>query len=211
MEKHEEENIQQEILDSMARKVTELEKRQGKIDALQLVSIPEKLKELHTTINEVKEMKIAEFGNQLAAYEKQLTTITGKINAIPMEIPIRNKIEFDTRSKFVTKLILSLGLATAFLLAVVVILLFNISSRADDKNKYEIVKSFYTEIADQIDSAYIVNQDTLIEQAQARIQHREHLLEVANEAKKAAEESKQANHKLENLKGKKTVKKKQGN
>lgn len=62
MENHEE-NIQQEILDSMAKKVTELEKRQGKIDALELASIPEKLKELHSTINEVKDMKIAEFGN----------------------------------------------------------------------------------------------------------------------------------------------------
>lgn len=209
MENHEE-NIQQEILDSMAKKVTELEKRQGKIDALELTSIPEKLKELHSTINEVKEMKIAEFGNQLMAYQKQLTTITGKIDAIPKEIPFRNRIEFDTKSKFVIKLVLSLGIATAVLLAVVVMLLFNISSRADDKNKYEIVRGFYPEIADQIDSAYIVSQDTLIEQAQVRIQHRQHFLEVANEAKKAAEESKQANDRLERLKGKKTVDKKQG-
>lgn len=106
------------------------------------------------------------------AYEKQLTFITGKINAIPTEIPVRNRIEFDTKSKFVIKLVLSLGIATAVLLAVVVMLLFNIGSRANDKNKYEIVRGFYPEIADQIDSAYIVNQDTLIEQAQIRIQHR---------------------------------------
>lgn len=209
MENHKE-NIQQEILDSMAKKVTELEKRQGKIDALELASVSEKLKELHSTINEVKEMKIAEFGNQLMAYEKQLTTITGKINAIPTEIPVKNRIEFDTKSKFVTKLILSLGIAAAVLLAVVVMLLFTISGRTDEKNKYEIVRGFYPEIAEQIDSAYIVNQDTLIEQAQVRIQHRQHFLEAANEAKKAAEESKQANDELERLKGKKTVNRTQG-
>lgn len=210
MEKHEEENLQHELLDRMAKKVTELEKRQGKIDALDLASIPEKLKELHSTINEVKEMKIAEFGSQLMAYEKQLTTITGKIDAIPTEIPFRNRIEFDTKSKFVIKLVLSLAIATATLLVLVIVLLYNISSRSDDKNKYEIIKGFYPELADQIDSAYIVNQDTLIEQAQVRIQHRKHLLEVADEAKKAAEESKKANDKLNSLKGKKTLNNKSG-
>jgi septal ring factor EnvC (AmiA/AmiB activator) len=199
MENHEE-NIQQEILDSMAKKVTELEKRQGKIDALELASVPEKLKELHSTINEVKEMKIAEFGNQLMAYEKQLTSITNKINAIPTEIPVKNRIEFDAKSKFVIKIIVGLTIAVAVLIGITVSLLFENNRSTDETYKYLILRGFYPEVARYIDTAYANNKDFLIKEAEANIDEQQTMSEAAFAAKQAAEESRLANEKLRKLK-----------
>ena len=60
METHKENNMQQEIIDSMAKKVTELEKRQSKIEELGLNTLPSKVKELETTVAETTEMKTLE-------------------------------------------------------------------------------------------------------------------------------------------------------
>lgn len=208
METNEENNVQQEIIDSIAKKVTGLEKRQSKIEELNLATLPSKVDELETKVTETAEMRTLENTKQLERFDKQLNGFDEKINAIPKEIPVKYNVQFDTNAKFVIRTILGLGLAVAIMLAISISLWIENSRRADEANKFLILRGFYPDVAKAIDSAYITNADTLIKKAQANIDEQQTMSEAADEAKQAAEESKRANDKLEKLKGKKTVAKK---
>jgi len=200
METYEENNMQQEIIDSMAKKVTDLEKRQSKIEELGLNALPSKVKELETTVAVTAEMKTLENTRQLDRFEKQLNGFDEKINAIPKEIPIKYNVQFDTKSKFVIRTILGLRLATALMLAITISLWIENSRRADEINKFLIVRGFYPDVAKVVDSVYVTDSDSLIKKAQANIDEQQRMSEAAFEAKQAAEQSKQANDKLQKLK-----------
>jgi hypothetical protein len=208
METHEENNIQQEIMDSMAKKLTDLEKRQLKIEELGLNGIPSKVKELETKVTETAKMKTLENTQQLERFDKQLNGFDEKINAIPKEIPVKYSVQFDTKAKFVIRTILGLGLAAAIMLAITISLWIENIRRADETNKFLILRGFYPNVAKYIDTAYISNADFLIKKAKANIDEKQTMSEAAFEAKQAAEESKLANDKLEKLKSKATVTKK---
>lgn len=209
METHEENNVQQEIIDSMAKKVTNLEKRQSKIEELDLAALPSKVEELEIMITEIAEMRTLENTRQLARFDKQLHGFDEKINAIPKEIPVKYNVQFDTKSKFVIRTILGLGLAVAVLLAISISLWIENSRRADETNKFLILRGFYPDVARYIDSAYTSNADFFIKKSKANIDEQQTLSEAAFEAKQAAEESKLANDKLKKLKGKAKVTKNQ--
>lgn len=208
MENHQENNIQQEIIDSMAKKVTDLEKRQSKIEELDLPALPSKVGELETKVTGIAEMQTLENSKQLERFDKQLNGFDEKINAIPKEIPVKYSVQFDTKAKFVIRTILGLGLAVAILLAISISLWIENGRRADEANKFLIVRGFYPDVAKAIDSVYVTDADSLINKAQANIDERQTLSEAAFEVKQAAEESKLANDKLKKLKGKSTVTKK---
>jgi len=202
METHEENNMQQEIIDSMAKKVTDLEKRQSKIEELGLNTLPSKVKELETKVAETAEMKTLENTQQLERFDKQLKGFDEKINAIPKEIPVKYNVQFDAKAKFVIRTILGLGLATAIMLAISISLWIENSRRADETNKFLILRGFYPDVAKYIDTAYMTNADFLIKKAKADIDEQQTMSEAAFEAKQAAEESKLADKKLKELKGK---------
>jgi hypothetical protein len=202
METHEENNMQQEIIDSMAKKVTDLEKRQSKIEELGLTAIPSKVKELETKVAKTAEMKTLENTQQLERFDKQLYGFDEKINAIPKEIPVMFNVQFDAKAKFVIRIILGLGLVTAVLIAVSISLWVENNRRADETNKFLILRGFYPDVAKYIDTAYITNADFLIKKAKANIDEQQTMSEAAFEAKQAAEESKLADKKLKELKGK---------
>jgi len=208
METDEENNMQQEIIDSIAKKVTELEKRQSKIEELNLSALPSKVKELESKVTETAEMQTLENTKQLEHFDKQLNGFDEKINAIPKEIPVKYNVQFDTKSKFVIRTILGLGLAVAIILAVSISLWIENSRRADETNKFLILRGFYPNVAKYIDTAYISNADFLIKKAKANIDEQQTMSEAAFEAKQAAEQSKLANDKLKKLKSKETVAKK---
>jgi hypothetical protein len=208
MENHEENNVQQEIIDSMAKKVTDLEKRQSKIEELDLAALPSKVKEVETKVNETAEMRTLENTKQLDRFDKQLNGFDEKINAIPKDIPIKYNVLFDAKSKFVIRTILGLGLAVAVMLAISISLWIENSRRADETNKFLILRGFYPDVAKYIDSAYTNNADFFIEKAKANIDEQQTMSEAIFEAKQASEESKLANDKLEKLKGKAAVLKK---
>lgn len=201
MENQTEKNLQQEIAESIARKINEIDKWQSKMNALELEKIPQQIKDLNDVITEVKEMKALDFGNQLTQFGSQLSSFDRKLGAIPKEIPVKNRIEFDIKAKFVIKLILSLGLAAMILAGIVVGLLIEKKSMVNERDKYKIVKGFYPEIADQIDSAYITNKDTLIKHAEMNIKHEELVLEAQAKANETREKSKAAQKRLQQLKG----------
>jgi len=205
---HEENNMQQEIIDSMAKKVTDLEKRQSKIEELGLSALPSKVKELETKVTETAEMKTLENTQQLERFDKQLNGFDEKINAIPKEIPVKYNVQFDTKAKFVIRKILGLGLATAIMLAISISLWIENSRRADETNKFLILRGFYPNVAKYIDTAYISNADFLIKKAKANIDEQQTMSEAAFEAKQAAEQSKLANDKVEKLRGKSKASKK---
>ena len=119
METNEENNVQQEIIDSMAKKVTTLEKRQSKIEELDLAALPSKVNELETKVTETAEMRTLENTKQLERFDKQLNGFDEKINAIPKEIPVKYNVQFDTKSKFVIRTILGLGLAVVVMLVII--------------------------------------------------------------------------------------------
>lgn len=202
METHEENNMQQEIIDSMAKKVTDLEKRQSKIDELGLNTLPSKVKELETKVTETAEMKTLENTQQLERFDKQLNGFDEKINAIPKEIPFKYKVQFDTKEKFVIRTILGLGFAVVVMLAITISLWIENSRRADETNKFLILRGFYPDVAKYIDSAYTTNADFYIKKAMANIDEQQTMSEAAFEAKQAAEESKLADKKLKELKEK---------
>ena len=208
METQEENNVQQEIIDSIAKKVTGLEKRQSKIEELDLAALPSKLKEVETKVNETAEMRTLENTKQLERFDKQLNGFDEKINAIPKEIPVKYNVQFDTKSKFVIRTILGLGLAAAVMVAISISLGIEISRRADETNKFLILRGFYPNVAKYIDSAYTADADFYIKKAKANIDEQQTMSEAAFEAKQAAEESKLANDKLKKLKSKTTVTKK---
>ncbi|MDO3645294.1 hypothetical protein [Mucilaginibacter sp. L3T2-6] len=199
MENHED-NLQQEIIDSLSRKYTELEKRQSKLEASNLEAMPNQIKELEKTVAEIKIMNTTEINDQLKQYGNQLDIYGQQLKSFPKEVPIRNKIEFDTKSRFVVRIILSLIGFAAVSIGVVVVLVFELSSRSDYKDKYKIVQGFYPRVADQVDSAYLVNKDTLLNQAEINIEHRKELLDAELDAKQAKEKNEDAKQRLEKLK-----------
>lgn len=206
METNEENNVQQEIIDSMAKKVTTLEKRQSKIEELDLAALPSKVNELEAKVTETAEMRILENTKQLERFDKQLNGFDEKINAIPKEIPVKYNVQFDTKAKFVIRTILGLGLSTAIMLAISISLWIENSRRADETNKFLIVRGFYPDVAKAIDSVYVTDADSLIKKAQANIDEQKMMSEAAFEAKQAAEQSKLANDKVEKLRGKSKAK-----
>ncbi|HZY35348.1 MAG TPA: hypothetical protein VFE53_01795 [Mucilaginibacter sp.] len=208
METNEENNVQQEIIDSMAKKVTTLEKRQSKIEELDLAALPSKVNELEAKVTETAEMRTLENTKQLERFDKQLNGFDEKINAIPKEIPVKYNVQFDTKSKFVIRTILGLGLAVVVMLAISISLWIENSRRADETNKFLILRGFYPDVAKYIDSAYTANADFYIKKSKANIDEQQTMSEAAFEAKQAAEESKLANDKLKKLKGKAAVTKK---
>ena len=208
METNEENNVQQEIIDSIAKKVTGLEKRQSKIEELDLAALPSKVNELQTKVTETAEMRTLENTRQLERFDKQLNGFDEKIKAIPKEIPIKYNVQFDSKSKFVIRTILGLGLAVAVMLAISISLWIENSRRADETNKFLILRGFYPDVARFIDSAYTNNADFFIKKSKANIDEQQSMSEAAFEAKQAAEESKLANDKLKKLKSKATVSKK---
>ena len=208
METHEENNVQQEIIDSIAKKVTGLEKRQSKIEELDLAALPSKVNEVETKVFEMTEMRTLENTKQLERFDKQLNGFDEKINAIPKEIPVRYNVQFDTKAKFVMRTILGLGIAVAVMLAISISLWIENSRRLDETNKFLILRGFYPDVARFIDSAYTNDADFFIKKAKANIDEQQTMSEAAFEAKQAAEESKLANDKLKKLKGKATITKK---
>lgn len=201
MKTHEENNVQQEIIDSMAKKVTNIEKRQSKIEELNLAALPSKVRGLETKVTETTEMRTLENTKQLERFDKQLIGFDEKINAIPKKIPIKHNVQFDTKSKFVIWTILGLGLAVAVMLAISISLWIENSRRADEANKFFILRGFYPDVAKYIDSAYTENTDFFIKKSKANIDEQQTMSEAAFEAKQAAEESKLADKKLKELKG----------
>jgi hypothetical protein len=199
---HEENNMQQEIIDSMAKKVTDLEKRQSKIEELGLSALPSKVKELESKVTGTAEMQTLENTKQLDRFDKQLNGLDGKINAIPKEIPFKYKVQFDTKEKFVIRTILGLGLAVVIMLAITISLWIENNRRADETNKFLILRGFYPEVSKYIDSAYTANPDFFIKKAKSNIDEQQTMSEAAFEAKQAARESKLASEKLQKLRNK---------
>lgn len=197
---NEEKNMQDEIIDSLAKKYTQLESRQQKVEELNLETLPPKIKELEIKITETTNMRILDYSKQLEQFGKQLNGFDGKINAIPKAL--RTTLQFDTRSKFVIKIILWMGLAILILLAGVISLWIENGRRADDKNKYIIVQGLFPKTARYIDSVYINNADSLLRVAKTNIEEQQKLIEAALAAKEAAEHAKQADDNLQDLKRK---------
>ena len=200
METNEENNVQQEIIDSIAKKVTGLEKRQSKIEELNLNALPSKVEELEVKVKETTEMRTIENTKQLERFDKQLNGFDEKINAIPKEIPVKYSVQFDIKAKFVIRTILGLGIAIAVMLAISISLWIENNRRADETNKFLILRGFYPDVTRFIDSAYINNADFFIEKAKANIDEQQTMSEAEFEAKQAAEESKLANEKLKKTK-----------
>jgi len=199
MENHAEDNLQQEIIDSLAKKVTNLEKRQDEIDKGDLTSIPAKIKELESKVSGITETQTLENTKQLERFEKQLNGFDEKINAIPREIPINHKLQFDAKSKFVIRTIIILGGSVIVLLSIAISLFIENSHKADEANKYLILRGFYPDVATSIDSGYAVNADTLVNIAELRISKELEIRNTAIEAKQATEKKRVADEKLKKL------------
>lgn len=203
MENHEENNIQQEIIDSLAKKMTEIEKRQSKIEELDLAALPSKVEDLETKVKESADMKTLENTKQLQQFGGQLNGFDSKLDAIPKAIPIKH--EFDPKSRLVIRTVLGLILGICILLAISINQYLDNNRRSDATNKFLILQGFYPDIARQIDSAYNLNADSILKIAQAKIDERQTMFQAAIEAKQAAQVSKAANEKLRRLRGKTTA------
>ena len=88
------------------------------------------------------------------------------------------------------------------MLAISISLWIENNRRADETNKFLILRGFYPDVTRFIDSAYINNADFFIEKAKANIDEQQTMSEAEFEAKQAAEESKLAYKKLKELKEK---------
>jgi hypothetical protein len=97
-------------------------------------------------------------------------------------------------------MMLSLIAGVATLIGIIIALAFELSSRSDYKDKYKIVQGFYPKVADQVDSAYLINKDTLLNQAEINIEHRKELLDAELDAKRANEKNENAKQRLKKLK-----------
>ncbi|SDD95762.1 hypothetical protein SAMN05216464_103157 [Mucilaginibacter pineti] len=206
MEHNEEKNMQDEIIDSLAKKVTQLVNRQQKVEELNLGTLPPKIKELEAKVTETTNMRILDYSKQLDQFGRQLNGFDGKINAIPKET--KATVQFDTKSKFVIKILLYMGLGILTLLASTISLWIENNRRADDKNKYIIVQGLFPKTARYIDSVYINNPEYILKVAKNNIEEKQKLIDAALAAKEAAEQAKQADENLQKLKGKKQPEKK---
>lgn len=98
------------------------------------------------------------------------------------------------------RLILGLGLSVVVLLAISVTLCIENDRRADETNKFFILRGFYPDVAKYIDSAYTTNANFYVKKSKANIDEQQTMSEAAFEAKQAAEESKLADKKLKERK-----------
>jgi hypothetical protein len=144
-----------------------------------------KTDQLENKLTEKTNMQILDYGKHLDRFGKQLNGFDEKINAIPKEIPGKTTVQFDTKSKFVVKILICTGLLILILLAAVISLWIENGRRAEDKNKYIIVQGLYPKTANYIDSIYINNSDSLLKVARTNIEKQKKLSDAAFEAKQA--------------------------
>jgi hypothetical protein len=210
MEHNEEKNMRDEIIDSLAKKVTELENRQQRVNNMELEKLQPRVKELETQAANYPTVNILAYNKQVDQFGHQINNLDGKIKAVPKEIPVRHTHQFDTKSRYVIRAIIGLLVAVAVLIGISVSLWIENNRRADETNKFLILRGFYPNVAKYIDTAYISNAHFLIKKAKANIDEQQTMSEAAFAAKQAAEESKLADEKLKQLKSKsQAVKKRQ--
>lgn len=199
MQHQEEKNMQNEIIDSLAKKVTELENRQQKVDNLELDKLQPRVKELETQAANYPTVNILAYNERINQFGNQINSLDEKIKAIPKELPVRHTHQFDTKSRYVVRIMIGLLVAVALFTGISISLGIENSRRADETNKFLILRGFYPNVAKYIDTAYIRNADFLIKKAKANIDDQQTMSEAAFEAKQAAEESKLADEKLKTL------------
>jgi hypothetical protein len=210
MEHREEKSMRDEIIDSLAKKVTELETRQQKVENMELEKLQPRVNELETQAANYPTVNILACNKQIDQFGNQISTLDEKIKAVPKEIPVRHTHQFDIRSRYVVRTIIGLLVTVAVLTGISISLWIENNRRADETNKFLILQGFYPNVAKYIDTAYITNADFLIKKAKANIDEQQTMSEAAFAAKQAAEESKLADEKLKTLKSKsQTVKKRQ--
>jgi vacuolar-type H+-ATPase subunit I/STV1 len=209
MERNEEKSMRDEIIDSLAKKVTELENRQQKVENMELDKLRPRIKELETQAANYPTANILAYNQQIDQFGNQINNLDEKIKAVPKEIPVRHTHQFDTKSRYVIRTLVGLLAAVAVLIGVSVSLWIENNRRADEANKFLILRGFYPNVAKYIDTAYINNADFLIKKAKANIAEQQTMSEAAFAAKQAAEESKLADEKLKALKRKNQLIKKE--
>jgi hypothetical protein len=203
---------QDEIIDSLIKKITDQEKREPKtadytlhFEALQkifemfLLRYNKENAELKAAIGQ---LNISYPAEQIQNTLSEVKTI---LEAVRKSLPVKVKYEFDPKSKFLIKILLGLGISVAIMLATAISLWIENNRRTDETNKFLILRGFYPDVAGFIDSAYTNNADFFIKKAKANIDEQQTMSEAAFEAKQASEESKLANDKLKKLKGKTTI------
>ena len=77
-------------------------------------------------------------------------------------------------------------LATAIMLAISISLWIENNRRADETNKFLILRGFYPDVAKYIDSAYTANADFFIKKAKSNIDEQQNMSEAAFEAKQSS-------------------------
>jgi len=202
MQHQEEKNMHEEIIDSLAKKVTDLENRQQKVDNMELNKLQPRVKELETQAASYPTVNILAYNDQINQFGNQINGLNEKIKAVPKEIPVRHTHQFDTKSRYVVRTIIGLLVAVAILTGISISLWIENNRRADETNKFLILRGFYPNVAKYIDTAYISNADFLIKKAKANIDEQQTMSEAAFAAKQAAEESRSANEKVAALKSK---------
>src|SRR4051812_7218021 len=111
----EEKNMRDEIIDSLAKKVTQLENRQQKVESMELDKLQPRVKELETQAANYPTVNILAYNKQIDLFGNQINTLDEKIKAVPKEIPVRHTHQFDTRSRYVVRTTIGLLVAVAVL------------------------------------------------------------------------------------------------
>lgn len=202
MEHNEEKNMQDEIINSLAKKFTQLENRQQKVEEMELEKRQPRVKDLEAKAANYPTANILAYNKQIDQFGHQINSLDEKIKAIPKEIPVRHTHQFDTRSRYVIRTIVGLLVAVAVLTGISISLWMENNRRADETNKFLILRGFYPNVAKNIDTAYISNSDFLIEKAKTNVDEQQTMSEATFAAKQATEESKLADEKLKELKRK---------
>jgi hypothetical protein len=201
-------SITEEIVDGLAKNYTELEKRYTELEKKQartegldqaVAALVPKVKTLETNVASYPKVYLPDYSKEFdkiftyletvkLVYDKAFMRLEEKINAMPKVIPVRNYHHFEPKSKPVIYLFFALIILVAVLSGLSISLGIENSRRADESNKFLVLRGFYPEIAKEIDSAFIKNSDNLIKKAEANIHDQQTMSAAAFAAKQAAEE-----------------------
>ncbi len=201
MEDHEKNNIQQEIIDSLAKKMTELEKRQAKAEGLDEVlnGLIPKVKTLEVNAGTYPKVYVpdhgkdfkelfAQLGQLKQAYDQSILQLEENIKAMPKTLPVKNYHHFEPKAKPILYLFVAMILAVTVLSGLCIGLRLENNRRSDESNKFMILRGFYPEIAKAVDDAYTNDNGKLMKKAEANIHDQQTMSAAAFAAKQAAEE-----------------------
>lgn len=128
-------------------------------------------------------------------------SLSQKVDTVPNPIRVQTKNSYDIKSKFFFWGAVVVFLSVAISVGLAVFFGVRNSELSGEANRFKVVRAYYLDVANAIDSAYLKNRDTLMHLTGVKIQERNTLSDAEYrelEKKREYEEAKERKDALKN-------------